>query len=297
MSTALQEWLNQNALRAYPFAEDARMRPYAPTDAFAIPTCLVVDFVLAVAGDADMSAHVTRLVKAGVFLSITWSASTGAAIGSITVASTTHTPNTAYAMTMTADYEDATGCVVIGDLARALAVLPDGDWSFEIGAARMETTTVRPGIRGVQALRVINGGAPSAWINGHVTLIAGQNIDLTVDTVAKSVRIDARESAGFNEECTCAEESKPNPIRRINGVNVEDLTLVGDGKCIDVQTTGSTIRLIDRCSKPCCGCPELDELSRVLTITEASIARLETYANTLTSKQGEFSAKLGTTMR
>lgn len=297
MSTLNQEWLNQNALRAYPLAEDTQRRPSRVPSAFVVPDCLLVDFVVALVGGADAAVHLAALTKTGEFMSMVWADGSGGVIGSVTAATSTHAPNTAYPLVMTEAYEDATGWAVVGDLASALSVIPDGAWSFAPESARMETATIRPSIRGVRALRVVNDGDTSAWMSGHITLVAGQNIVLTPDTVAKSVRIDARVTAGLNEECTCTRETRPQPIRRINGVNIEDLQIVGDGKCIDVRTAGSVITLVDTCSKPCCGCPELDELGRIMGLAEASLTRLEAYAETLAAKQGEFTAKLGTTMR
>lgn len=297
MGTTNQEWLNQNALRAYPLAEDCTRRPVQAPQAFAIPDELVVDFVLAMTGPATATAGIVKLTKTGPFVSLTWADGDGTIIGSATAAATAHTRNQAYALTMSGDYEDASGWVVIGDMARAMSAIPDGDWTFAQGAARMETSTVRPCIRGVQAVRVSNGGDVSAWLRGHITLVAGQNIVLTPDTLTRSIRVDARDSTGFNEECACTEETLPEPIRRVNGVNVEDLQIVGDGQCIDVRVEGNVMTLRDMCSKPCCGCPELDELNRILGVAEAALAKLEGYAGTLTSKQNEFAAKMGTTLR
>ncbi len=58
------EWLNLNSLRAYPFKEDASLRPVNVVGDIRIPNSLVVDMILTIPSDEDVSVYLSRLVYA-----------------------------------------------------------------------------------------------------------------------------------------------------------------------------------------------------------------------------------------
>ena len=70
---------------------------------------------------------------------------------------------------------------------------------------------------------------------------------------------------GTIADCECqGDAAEAGPIRTINLVppdSLGNINLLGDD-CIKVtpQATDNQVGLTDECSKPCCGCPELETL-------------------------------------
>jgi hypothetical protein len=60
--------------------------------------------------------------------------------------------------------------------------------------------------------------------------------------------------------------------------------IVGDGRCVEVTTSGNRIIIRDTCSEPCCGCPELELITQRLELQESVLRRVEEYALQLQDK-------------
>lgn len=281
--TAYIEWLNQNAYRAYPLKEDTPRADVTGIDV-SIPNNLMLDLILTVAGDPTVSVFLTQVSQVGGFLSMVFSDGS-VTIATLAVDTNTHVPNTGYVINGQGDYEDARGRVVLGDLSDIRTLLPDGVYTFN---AELEPGVVRPALRGVRSLRVVSGQGESDRITGNVKLVEGQNIQLTYLEAENAIRIDGIEGAGFGSDCDCDDQYEVPAIKRINGINAEDVEIIGDGKCLEVTMSGNTIKLTDTCSEPCCGCPELEFITDHLELLQAVLARLEELADTLQSRYQEF---------
>jgi len=274
------EWLNQNAYRAYPFMEDAQLQVLDPdgkqVEDRVLPNYLLVDFVLTLASETVTDVRLYSLVYVGGFLTFIFADDAENTVATLAVDGNVHSTNQAYAIIGQDTYEDARGKAVLGDLAGLTNDLPDGIYYFQ--GALLEPTTIRPDLRGVRSLRTGFGDTLSDYIHGHVKLLEGTNIRLTYLPDYNAIRIDAVNGAGFNQECACEGIYQlPSPMRSINGVAIEDLVIVGDGKCVEVTTQGNTISIKDTCSEPCCGCPELEFITTHLELLEATLSRVEQY--------------------
>ena len=281
-----QEWLNENAYRAFPLKEDTP-RIATSDDSVTLPNYVFVDFVLTMAGAADVRVYLHDVAQVAGFLSCTFVDDDGNTVTTLAVDANVHTPNQGYALIGQGVYEDARGRAVLGNLATLRTDLPDGKYTFE---AELESGTVRPALRGVRSLQLGSGDTLSERITGHVKLLEGTNIRLTYLPAYNMIRIDAIQGAGLNEQdCDCADQySLPSPIRRVNGINIEDLQIVGDGKCLEVVTSGSKIQLRDTCSQPCCGCPELEFITTNLELLQSTLSRVEALATMLQERYQEF---------
>lgn len=270
-----QEWLNQNSYRNYPFLEDQNTNSLNSN--ILLPNYFIVDLIITTAGDAAIRLFLKRVVTVGTFITLVFEDENGNTVFNVAFDILNHTTYQAYNLAGVNLYEDARGVIVIGDLTRLRDDLPDGDYSFNI---ECEAATVRPDLRGVRSLKVGNGANLSDFIRGHVKLIEGNNIRLTYIPQVNGIRIDAISGAGLNQTCDCEDiYQPPDCIRTINGIDINNLQIIGDGKCVEISTQGNTIIIKDKCSEPCCGCEELESITTNLAIQEATLSRLEAYGD------------------
>ena len=295
------EWLNQNAGRAYPFNEDMQRLPTnAAGDTLAelqLPNAVVVDFLFTLPGTPGTRAYLSQLAYVGNLMTFVFNETSGdTQIATVTVNLNTHAPNTAYALQGSGVWSDGLGWLVVGDLGQFLTNYPEGLYNFTSDQTLLEARTVRPALRGVRYLRTSNNGALSAPLQGNIKLLAGANIQLTYDALNNGIWISAVPNAGYQSACNCDAQSQQNIVRTINGIPVEDVTIVGDDSCVSVVTAGNTITISDTCSKPCCGCPELDFLTNTINVLTASVTTLEGYAQQLDTRITQFITNFGLTV-
>jgi len=289
MAAPLQaEWLNQNSLRAYPFQEDKLRRASNPAGGVLasvyVPNKLILDMVLTVGLDdptTPVRVYLSQLSLVNDLLTLVLSDTAATVVATVAVNLATHTMNDGYAFAGSGlDYADARGRIVIGDVTDLEDSIPPGIYTFVIGETEFEATTVRPDVRAVSSLRTDYLGAESGLITGHVKLLAGINVRLTYIAAQNAIRIDAISGAGLNEECDCPDDTG-EPVLTINGIGINDVTIEGDGECVDVATVGNRIIISDSCSQPCCDCTELEFLTESLKILDSSITTMQAYASQL----------------
>lgn len=288
-----QEWLNQNSLRNYPFKEDASRMPVDQNGALItevqIPNFLVVDFVLTVPGLSDLRVYVSQIAYVGNLLTFVFKDAADVQLSTVTVDITAHVANQAYDLVGYGDYNDVRGKLVIGHLDDLSAAFAEGLYTFTLVDAELESSTIRPALRGVRSLRVTTGGTDSQFIYGNVKLLAGSNVRFTYVPGYNAIRIDAISGEGLNQECECPTTiGNRNVVKTINGIAVEDVQIVGDGQCVEVTTAGNKITITDTCSAPCCGCPELEFLTDALGKLDITVTNLQVYAEKLADRLSNF---------
>lgn len=270
------EFLNLNAHRRYPLAEDTSVELSGSTRN--LPESLIVDFVFSV--DQSMAANgavLTNIVYAGSMLSLVWKNSAGVLIGSVTIDMTAHTENKAYTVMGEGTYEGAAGKVTIGDPTQIAADMPQGAFTLQ---AHMEASTVIPALRGVNSLIAAEDGSDLEPLYGHVRLLPGTNIRLTHLPEINAIRIDAIDGEGLNEDCDCENDLERPCIQTINGVNASDVRIVGDD-CLEITASGGKLTIENPCASPCCGCEELIALTQALKQLETNYHNLGQLANML----------------
>ena len=287
------EWLNQNSVRGYPFKEDASRTDL--TAALTIPNAVVVDFIMVVP-DLEASTYYLRsLMYSGSTLTFEI-AQSGDVVASVTVTTSAHTTNTAYTVRGQGSYYGAVGKLVVGDLTGLADLIPPGVYVFDAAATVFEARCVRPDIRALNSLVVVDADLnESPPITGRVRLIAGNNIRLTyvaaTEDAISRIRIDAINNPDYDEECDCEDTTVAKiPITTING----EASLLGEfdiesgSPCLSITTESGRIVLTDTCSKPCCGCSEQELITERMALYDATLTKLESMLQQVAGRQQDF---------
>ncbi len=285
------EWLNANSQRRYPLAEDASGKD--TTGSFTLPADFLLEVDLPVHSGLNISLDRFFIYKlaayaTGFVITVGYQPASGdpVVVGTSLVSRDVHSQNDMYALGGVNDFADTVGKVVIGRLD-AIDEQPAGSFTFSLDNARLEPDCIRPIIRGVSALRVVSGTEISEPLYGDIELVADENIQLVPVIVSgqdPQIRISAIKGEGLAEECVCEGNDDGPCVKRINGIPptpAGDFAILGND-CLKVDGIKNGVRLSDTCSQPCCGCEELEAITRELkrfgsqaTTVDNFVTRLE----------------------
>ena len=262
-----QEWLNVNALRAYPLADNAT--GLSTDGSFELPKDLIVDLsfvVPLVAGATASGFHISRLTVGSGSVGIEISKA-GELAGVVSVPISTHEKHNTYAVSGRGDLSDCVGVITIGSLETVLRY--GGSFVFDQTGGQLLPTLFRPSLGGVRAIRVVNGSDVGPLLYGVIRLESGRNMRIDVQAAdgltPQTIRFNALSAIDLNETCGCTSQTPvPVPIKTINGVPArEDGSFTIDpSQCIEIETGNSTLRVKDTCATPCCGNAELQVIQQ-----------------------------------
>lgn len=297
-------WLNQNSVRAYPLSEESSRKD--TTDSYELPDNFLVDMVLPINAVLDYDPSSFYLSKLSVFGSgVTaefsyWTGSDASFVGRVTIDANTFEPNNTYYLNGQDDFEGVVGKVVIGALDTLFERA--GVFEFALAGGRIESSAIVPDIRGITGMRVLDGSDIGALYQGDLAFEPGGNVRFTVSDFGgvTVLTLSAIDGEGTIADCECqGQAALEGPVRTLNDVppdSLGNINLIGDD-CIQItpQATDNQVQLTDKCSKPCCGCPELETLvddqkrvrDQVQTLVnlaarlEAGISVLETIITTM----------------
>lgn len=289
------QWLNHNSQRSYPLTE--RATKVDTTGVIRLPDSFIVALYFPVHAGLDVDTDqffikTVLIAPVGFTVGIGYAATGGdVLVGSVTVSSATHVTNRTYAIAGVDDFADTIGQIVIGKLDE-LNALPPGLYEFEREAGELETDTIRPMIRGISGIRVVNGVETSELLYGDLDLVAGTNMRLDVSTAGPRPKIifNAISGLNLNETCVCDDVNTGECIRCINGICSGDgnLTITG-GDCIQVNTTANGISIEDTCAQPCCGCDELDAIKTQIDRFSDGATTLQNFVSRLSAEVTQMS--------
>lgn len=293
-----QEWLGVNSQRKYPLADDAN--GISDSGSFVIPDDFIVELDLAVQAGDDVTPGRFFLLNIGAYASgysviIGYQPADDSApvpVATALIARQLHTRNRMYALGGIAPFTDVVGKVVIGSLGSADAQAP-GFHAFTLTSSRLDPDAIRPIIRGVSSITVINNGQRSQPLYGDIELVAGSNCQLVPILVSgqpPTIQFNAIRGEGTVTDCVCVgDAASAPPITRINGTSptgLGDFTLVGDD-CLQITPITNGLQVTDKCSKPCCGCTDLEAITR-------DLERLRSEAATVSSFVGQVKSSVDT---
>jgi hypothetical protein len=190
-------------------------------------------------------------------------------------------------------YDDIVGKVVVGRVD-TIQLQPSGLFTFDIAGSRIEPQAIRPMIRSITSMRVSSAsGNLSERMYGDIELVAGSNIQLsTVQTETETkIVISALQGEGTIQTCVCEGAAAEIPcVKTINGIKPQtdgNFNFVGDD-CLTFTGITNGLRLDDSCCQPCCGCIELEAITRDLERFSAQRSSLELFINQLAAETATF---------
>ena len=283
-------WLNENSLRAYPLSEEATRRD--DSDSYSLPNDFIVDFVMPVNSALNYipgNFYVSQITIFGTGITIElsyWTGSVASVVGSVSLQVSSFTANKTYLLTGENDFEGVVGKLVIGTLDTIL--LQVGSFTFTLAGGRLEPSVIVPDMRGITGFRVLDGDDIGELFQGDIAFEAGSNFRITkADFSGVTVlTFNAIDGEGTIAECVCAGDiADIGPIRTVNGVAPDaqgNITLIGDDCLVpQPQADENSIKISDVCSKPCCGCPELETLVEDQKRMRDQVQTLENLASQL----------------
>lgn len=285
------EFLNLNANRKYPLADEAT--GVDDSGAFTLPDDFLVELDLPIHAGLAVDPGRFFIKHIGVYATgfsvvVGYQPAAGDAVNVATalIDRQSHRTNTVYALGGISPYHDSVGKLVIGKLAN-IDRQPPGYFTFTLDTARLETDAIRPMLRGVSALYVVNNEQRSIPLYGDIELEAGANCQLVlVQEVGANplIKVNFVEGEGTIEDCVCPGDlASAEPIRTINGVpasSARNINILGSD-CIDVVPVEHGVRIVNTCAKPCCHCSELEKVTDDLVRLNQSAANVEDFGNRL----------------
>ena len=300
------QWLNHNSQRSYPLTEQATKTDITETitlpDSFIVGLYLTIHSGLAFAPN-NFFIRTVVIAPTGFTLTVGYTADgITTDVATAVIAKNNYIPNQSYALGGVNNFDDCVGRVVLGVLDE-INKLPIGAYTFDLAGGALETDAIRPMIRAVSRLRVLNNNELSAPIYGDVVLVAGTNVRLSVASVASTTEItfDAIAGTNLNQDCQCAVPQTGACITCINGVCSTDGTFTfAQDECISIQPITNGLSFADTCASPCCGCTELDAITQQINRFGDGVTTLQNFVTRLGSEVAQMSlvvlgSKLGDT--
>lgn len=286
------EWLNSNSMRSYPFRDDSALMPVVDgaVSEPRLPNSVVLDVSVATSSyDSAPDVFMSSFSLFGDMVTVSLS---DASTGEVLATASTKLSDAGFSVARVngvGTHDDIRGTIVFGE-ASDIGQFPDGSWSFPAEGALLDTRCVRPSVPCVSGIYVTDpvGSFESRRLRGDVALIAGENIKLRYDRADNAIVISAEPKTNYKEECECAYDDNRNEILSINGVSARDVTIEGDGDCVDVETRDGRIRITDKCSKPCCGCAELTFLNEKTNMLTTALGNLQGFSRDLDARLNDF---------
>ena len=292
------QFLNRNSQIAYPLTDEGSGEDQTGT--IKIPDNFIVALYFPVHAGLNVQPEKFYIQTLGIYptgynigVGYDDGSSNPPLVASVNIAKSTHTENRSYALAGSDDFDDSVGKVAINSLS-GVDNLPPGQYTFDPDATNLETDDIRPMIRGISSITVVNGSDRSDPLYGDVELVAGDNMRIVASTVQgfdPIVTFSAIEGEGLNEDCVCEEEGEGECIRFINGIPPlpnGNFRMVGD-KCIDISPINNGLQFTDNCSSPCCGCEELEALARQIDRFADGVLTLQNFASNLGSEVTQMS--------
>ena len=300
-------WPDQNAVRAYPLAEDATGRDVSRS--FVLPNDFLVQIHLAVPQllcPDLLGVFIREITLQAAYVEMVFAYEGASQISDLAAARVVvagFSANSVFSIIGNELAAEVTGTLTVHTVTTILRQ-PHGTWFFAPDDTRVDMHAVWPVATGVLSLSVVSGTTRSERLRGDIELRAGVNMQIVpvVDSGKASLKFSAINGAGLNEICACAGDASQSPcLKTINDVAgyAGNLNLLASGGCLQITPGAAELTLDDTCCKPCCDCPELTAIVADLQILnqerQALIAQVNSVAATVQAATvSMLGARLGT---
>lgn len=287
------EWLVSNSVRAFPLSESASRLDTRGVLNFP-DSLLVAAAINSLPEYTSGTFFISRLLCFAEYVSLelSFAPATGAArlVARVRADTSTHVPNTSYAILGTGEDSSVSGSLTLGSLRQAQEEAL-GTFEFEAAATPFEVACLFVTVPALKFVQVYNGSELIGTFDSVLRLRSGRNVQLRYvdeDTIA----IDAIEGLNLVTPDTCEQlVVQGPPIKTINGIAPDangNFTLDGS-ECIDLIPQDSGLQIVDTCSKSCCGCTELEAL---VASEAALVAQIEVLRQQILAVQANQTAML-----
>lgn len=289
------QWLNHNSQRAYPLTERASKTD--TTNTITIPDSFIVALYFPIHSGTTFTPSgffIRSLLIAPTGFNIVIGYSNGAStvdVAAANVARSAYVQNRAHSLAGIDDFYDSIGYIVLGHLDE-VDRLPPGLYEFTPAAGEIESDAIRPMLRAVSRLQVLNNNEFSEPIYGDVTLVAGTNVRLTVTQADGHTNIvfDAISGQNLNQDCLCEIPEEGECIKAINGVHaLGGNFVIAPDDCVQITEISGGLKIADICAQPCCGCSELDAIVTQINRFGDGITTLQNFVTRLGSEVTQMS--------
>lgn len=265
------QWLDHNSERRYPLAPDASAKD--ETNSFSLPDTFLSGLYLQVPWSLTTQPakfFIYQIVSdsAGVQLSIGYDTDLGPELVAVArINAAAHARYKDYPLIGQGEFAAARGYVVVNSLAE-LAEQPGGEFTFDLAGGRLEVDCIRPGLRGIPSVQVRNGQELSTPLYGRLVFASGPNMQITATAEEgedPEILFSAVDSSELEEDCVC-DTNQAAPIRTLSQVgpdNAGNINILGDD-CFEIVPGSASLRIKDKCSKPCCTCTDLEKVTSTL---------------------------------
>lgn len=296
------QWLNHNSQRSYPITERASKNDITGTISLPDSFILALYFPLHISLNVQVDRfYVSTLLISPIGYAISLSyndpeTGTNTFAANAIIAKETHTANATYALSGIDDFADSVGHVVIG-ATNEIDDLPPGLYTFNFDDSALEADAIRPMVRSISALRVVNGVETSELLYGDIEMVAGTNMQIEpgINPESGNPRLifNAISGLNLNETCSCNTYDEGKCIKCINGICSDDgsFSLVGN-ECVKIEQTPGikgSLKFSDTCAQPCCGCAELDAIKTQIDRFDDGVNTLQNFVTRLSSEVTQMS--------
>lgn len=281
-------WLNENANRRFPLADDVSAKS---TTGWELPNAVITDLtVVATVGVHDPNNfYVSKVALDGEVLIVTIGYKSGVVttdVAQAVVDTLYHEDNASYELKpLTTD--GVSGRISIG-FSSVFSILTPGVESFVFANTRIVVSCIRPSAGAVTSI-----GVDAGSVTGAVKFVAGSGVKMTLDSLDNSIKIEIDTSTIDLSACGCSDAS--SPLYSINGVTPDSNGNVNirGASCLVLKRVGNDLQIFDTCSQPCCDCEGVDNIATKLEAIIPKIEEMNNYIETIRSRLENAAAFLG----
>jgi hypothetical protein len=288
------EFLYHNAVRAYPFAEDASRVSSIGEHEVRIPDDFLLGCKLSLAASPEQvnpaNFYVSRLsvYPHGSTITISYQDADESIVEAAVVLVVFDSNDDCFQVLEiipTNSFYNLTGHITVGT-GKNLLNNP-GEYLFTLDATRFDLDCIDYLPKCVTSLTVETGNETSSPIYGDIVLAAGNNVELAISKEGATTVITV--NAQFEYEA----QSGILTINHVGPDSDGNIDIVSKTECLQIEAETGLIEITNNCSSPCCGCDELKQITTNHEILTSKLNAIEAFEQYLQSSLTALHNSLG----